>query len=48
MCHFTTIGHAIVALFFENFSRGRGMNEVHGKTIFTQNGLFHSKVMTRN
>jgi hypothetical protein len=43
MCHFTTFGHAIVALFlvmiFENFSGGGGMNKVYGKFFFTQNGL---------
>jgi hypothetical protein len=43
MCHFTTFGHIIVALFlvmfFENFSGGGEMNKVYGKTIFTQNGL---------
>jgi hypothetical protein len=46
MCHFTTFGHAIVAWswFFGNFSGGGEMNNVHGKTIFTQNGLFIQKL----
>jgi hypothetical protein len=48
MCHFTTFGHAIVALFlvmiFENFKGGGGMNKVHGKTNFTQNKLSIQKL----
>jgi hypothetical protein len=48
MCHFTTFGHTIVALFwscfFENFSGGGGMNKVYGKTNFTQNGLSIQKL----
>jgi hypothetical protein len=30
--------------FFENFSRGGEMNKVHGKTIFTKNGLSIQKL----
>jgi hypothetical protein len=48
MCHFTTLGHAIVAMFlimiFENFSGGGEMNKVHGKLIFTQNGISIQKL----
>jgi hypothetical protein len=43
MCHFTTIGHAIVAFFFimifENFTRGGEMNKVYGNLFFIQNIL---------
>jgi hypothetical protein len=48
MCHFTTFRHAIVAIslitIFENFSGGGEMNKIHGKTIFTPNGLFIQKL----
>ena len=48
MRHFTSFGHAIVALFFvmifEKFDGGGEMNKVHGKTIFIQNGLSIQKL----
>jgi hypothetical protein len=48
MCHFTTFGHVMVALwFFENFSGGGEMDKVHGILFLTQNELSIQKKLDK-